>query len=751
MGCEEKLSGILELILPEDPLSDQIAYAFLRVPYKNSLVTICGNHSLSLFKIGSSVDLTGHWSVDASGALVFRFTAATTYNPASAIMAYLTAQIKGVGPKLAQKIVSTFGEETLFVLDSSPSKLVEVDGISPTRCEDFSRQLQEQKDLRNALLFLQRHGIAIHYGLRLYKKYQNQTIDKVCQDPFLLAKEMYGVGFKTADLIATCLGVPLNSPNRIVAGIQYSLDELQEEGHTCYPLNEFIVLVEKLLNEDTPEKIVRKEEIRTQIHFLARQKAVYVKELEQDSYIWSRQLFLAEQQIAIDIRRLLFSSKRIRSINTQEAILEVENLLDLKLEEKQKEALHASSSQKIHIISGGPGTGKSTITRAILSIFEKISSPKKIILAAPTGKAAKRMTEITGKRTQTIHSLLQYDFKTLSFRKNHADPIDCDLVIVDESGMIDTILLQRFLAALPDHAILILIGDVHQLPSVGPGNVLKDLILSHHIEVTYLTKIFRQLQNSNIITNAHKVNQGEFPILNSSCGKKDFLFFQKEDPEDAIKHIIHLVSDFVPKKFGIFTKDIQVLAPMKKGVLGIRNLNRELKAALNPNKPFIQGKFHSFSTGDRVMQTRNNYNKEVFNGDIGYIASIDLSKKSLVACVDGRYIGYSQTELNDLTPAYATSIHKYQGSETACIIVPIHTSHYVMLYRNLLYTAITRGKKLVILVGTKKAVAIAVRNDKVQHRCTGLQQAMHALLSKPQPFSSYTIGCPSLSPLKEGL
>ncbi|MBQ8498444.1 ATP-dependent RecD-like DNA helicase [Chlamydia sp.] len=739
MGCEEKLSGILELILPEDPLSDQTGYAFLRVPYKNSLVTVCGNIPSSLSKIGAPIDLTGHWSVDASGALVFRFHSAKIYSPDSGIIAYLNSQIKGVGPKLAQKIVTTFGEETLTVLDSCPSKLAQVNGISLARCEDFSKQLQEQKDLRRSLLFLQRHGIAIHYGLRLYKKYQTQTIDKVCQDPFTLAKEMYGVGFKTADLIATCLGVPLNSPNRIVAGIQYSLDELQEEGHTCYPLHDFIILVEKLLNENAPEKIVHKEEIHTQILLLSKQKAVYIKELENDTYIWSRQLFLAEQQIAIDIRRLLFSSKRIPSINTQEAILDVEHLLDLKLEEKQKEALHASSSQKIHIISGGPGTGKSTITRAILSIFEKLSSPQKIILAAPTGKAAKRMTEITGKRTQTIHSLLQYDFKTLSFRKNHEAPIDCDLVIVDESGMIDTILLQRFLAALPNHAILILIGDVHQLPSVGPGNVLKDLILSHHIEVTYLTKIFRQLQNSNIITNAHKVNQGEFPVLNSSSGKKDFLFFQKENPEEAVKHIIYLVSDFVPKKFGILAKDIQVLAPMKKGVLGILNLNKELKAALNPNKPFIQGKFHSFSTGDRVMQTRNNYNKEVFNGDIGYVASIDLSTKSLVACVDGRYVCYSQTELNDLTPAYATSIHKYQGSETSCVILPIHTSHYVMLYRNLLYTAITRGKKLVILVGTKKAVAIAVRNDKVQHRCTGLQQAMHSLLTSTSLCSSCTI------------
>lgn len=283
MGCEEKLSGILELILPEDPLSDQTGYAFLRVPYKNSLVTVCGHLPLSLFKIGSSVDLTGHWSVDASGALVFHFTSAATYSPDSGIIAYLNAQIKGVGPKLAQKIVSTFREDTLTVLDSCPSKLVEVDGISPARCEDFSKQLQEQRDLRHALLFLQRHGIAIHYGLRLYKKYQNQTIEKVCQDPFLLAKEMYGIGFKTADLIATCLGVPLNSPNRIVAGIQYSLDELQEEGHTCYPLNDFIVLVEKLLNEEAPEEIIRKEEIRTQIHFLSRQKTVYVKELEQDT------------------------------------------------------------------------------------------------------------------------------------------------------------------------------------------------------------------------------------------------------------------------------------------------------------------------------------------------------------------------------------------------------------------------------------------------------------------------------------
>ncbi|ANG65735.1 SF1B family DNA helicase RecD2 [Chlamydia gallinacea] len=733
----EKISGTLESILFTDSHSQE-TFAKIRIPYKRSLIVIKGRFSDSFLQPGRQLFLYGKWSEDPD---IEKYFQVYSYNDSETrdtqgIINYLTSKlIKGIGPKITEKIIQKFKNETAHILDNQPERLIEIPGISQARCDSLCKQLNEQKRLRATLLFLQQYDIAIHYGIRIYKKYQEKTIEKICEDPFLLAREMEGIGFKTADLIAIRLGVPLNSQSRLSAGIQHSLKELQEDGHTCYPLHNLTQIVATLLNQNMSHTLISIEEIISQMYSMQKQNLLHIQEIDKSTYVWIKHSYLAEQTIAQDLKRILFSSRKIRSINSMKAIQWVEKNLNLYLEHSQKTAVRASFSEKIHIITGGPGTGKSTITKAILKIFEQITY--KIILAAPTGKAAKRMTEITGKHAVTIHSLLQYDFKTRSFRKNHENPIDCDLIIIDESGMIDTYLLYHLLKALPDYVIIIFIGDVYQLPSVGPGNILKDIIESKKITVTQLNKIFRQVHDSTIITNAHKVNEGELPILYSKSGRKDFLFFHKDDPQEALEQIVHLVTQFVPKKYHIYSKDIQILSPMKKGILGIHNLNKVLKSALNPKQTNLHGKFYSYAVGDKVMQIRNNYNKEVFNGDIGYISMINFETKRVIVNIDGRYVPYSFSELDDLTLAYATSVHKYQGSESPCIILPIHTSHFMMLYRNLLYTAITRGKQLVVLVGTKKAIAIATKNNKVQHRCTGLIQALNHL-SHPATAACYS-------------
>ncbi|AGW38098.1 helicase, RecD/TraA family [Chlamydia pecorum PV3056/3] len=732
----EKIYGNIERILVEDPQSGDLT-AHVKIPHKEEVVLVRGQLPQVFQQLGTLLHLYGEWCQTPNLGKYFQIEKYDLPKPyeTRGVFNYLTSKlIKGIGPKLATKIIETFQTETLNVLDLTPERLIEVPGISKARVESLCQQLHEQRTLRSTLLFLQQYNIAIHYGVRIFKKYQEKSIEKICEDPFLLAREIEGIGFKTADFIAMRLGIPPNSRSRLCAGIQHCLEELQEEGHTCYPIQALAEIVTKLLNQDLPTKLIHHEDILAQISHMQESKSLCVHEIDGVLHVWTRYLYLAEHTIAGDLKRILYSSRKIRPIDGDKAIAWVEENLNLNLALKQKEAVKACFSEKLHIITGGPGTGKSTITQAILKIFEQVTY--KIILTAPTGKATKRMTEITHKHSVTIHTLLQYDFKTKSFRKNSDNPIDCDLIIVDESGMMDTYLLYHLLKALPDHAILILIGDVHQLPSIGPGHILKDLINSHKISVTELNEIFRQVHNSRIIINAHRVNEGEFPMLYSESGRKDFLFFQKEDPQEALEHILFLTTQFVPKKYHIYPKDIQILAPMKKGILGIHNLNKELKAALNPQKTHFQGKLHSYAIGDKVMQIRNNYNKEVFNGDIGYISELNFKDRRLVVKMEERYVSYSFTELDDLVLAYATSVHKYQGSESPCIIIPIHTSHFMMLYRNLLYTAITRGKQLVILVGTKKAIAIATKNNKVQHRCTGLVKALN-ILDTPKDIEEY--------------
>ncbi|WP_425513803.1 SF1B family DNA helicase RecD2 [Chlamydiifrater phoenicopteri] len=727
----EKIFGSLKQFLcsEEAPTGHPPAALFF-TPYQTLPVTVVGS-VLTPHLLGKQLVLSGEWKVSEDNQVRFYVQAIeeSSSSEAKGVFNYLTSRlIKGIGPKIAEKIVEKFQEQSAIILDENPEKLLLIPGISSSKYSVILQQLNEQKSLRATLLFLQRYDIPIHYGRKIYNKYKEASIEKIRHDPFILAREINGIGFKTADLVATKLGYPPTSDKRISSGILHALEEIQEEGHTCTPSE---ILVEKalsLLNGNFPETIVSPEMIVNNITLLEEQKKLFIQKEGETETIWSKYLYQSEQMIAQDIRRILSSPKTLREINSLKALEWVEDKLNLKLADKQREAVSLSFKEKLHIITGGPGTGKSTITKAILQIFERITN--KIILAAPTGKAAKRMAEITGKHSVTIHSLLQYDFQTKSFKKNRNNPVDCDLIIVDESGMIDTILMCQFLKALPDHVILILIGDVHQLPSIGPGNVLKDLIDSSLIQVTELNEIFRQLQNSGIVINAHRINEGKLPELYAKDCKKDFLFYYKKDPQEIADFIVDLITKTIPEKYHIYPKDIQVLSPMKKGVLGILNLNKAIKQALNPSKPSISKKFENYSVGDKVMQTRNNYLKEVFNGDIGYVSLIDFHNKEMTVNYDSRSVSYSYSDLDELTLAYAVSVHKYQGSESPCIVVPIHTSHFVMLYRNLLYTAITRGKKLVVLTGTPKAIAIAVSTNKGNQRCTGLGRILETIHSK---------------------
>lgn len=562
------------------------------------------------------------------------------------------------------------------------------------------------------MVFLRSHQVSPSYAQKIYKRYGDQSIEKVRSNPFHLAKDIFGIGFATADKIASSLGIAKDSFVRIKAAIEHTLWELSNEGHVCYPKQELIALVAATLSLE-PSLIQGPLEELIVAHEV----------IQKEDKIWVRALFLSEMGIGREIARLRNAPCHIRAIHQENALKWVQEKLHIRLAGEQKRAVSAATEKKVHLITGGPGTGKSTITKAILRITEKLTD--KILLAAPTGRAAKRMSEITHKKAFTIHALLEMDFQKGGFKKNRDNPLECDLIIIDEASMIDTQLMHHLLKAIPDHARLILIGDIDQLPSVGPGSVLRDLIDSNCLEVTRLKQIFRQAAGSLIITNAHSINKGFFPDLNTEEGK-DFIYIEQETPEEILKTIVDLSQrkSSLTQKFHPFD-EMQVLSPMRRGVIGTENINLVLQEALNPSNNPLMRMGRRLHVGDKVMQIRNNYQKNIYNGDVGTIAHIDTIDQKLVICFDGRNVEYEFYDLEEVVLAYAVSIHKYQGSECPCVIIPIHTSHFKLLYRNLLYTGITRGKKLVIVIGTKKALGMAINNEEIRQRHTGLIQAMH--------------------------
>lgn len=720
-AMESSIYGYIERITFQNS-ENGFTIAQLQEKGKRDLTCIVG--TLPFLKPGETVQCKGQWKQHLIHGRQFEVSECRIEAPADivGIKKYLgSGLVKGIGPIYAARIVEKFGTETLHIIDQSPERLLEVEGLGKKRLETIKTCWTEQKSIRDVMIFLQSHGVSPTYAQKIFKTYGEHTIQKVKENPFHLAKNIFGIGFKTADSIAKKMGFAQDSVFRIDAGIEYVLSQLASDGHVCFPVDQFLVAAGQILeipNSNIAERLaLLKEEDRIELFDL-------IQDGLKTPHIWMKSLFMAEIGIAREIKRLQNETCHLRQIDVEKALDWVQRILKIQLASNQKLAVTNALTNKIQIITGGPGTGKSTITNAILTITEKLTS--KIILAAPTGRAAKRMSEITKKKASTIHSLLEFDFRG-GFKRNRDNPLECDLLIVDEASMIDTYLMYSLLKAIPKHARVIFVGDINQLPSVGPGNVLKDIISSQTVSVTMLNEIFRQAAGSRIVTNAHSINNGKFPDIRNQSDS-DFFFLEAPEGEDVLKQIIALVSQRLPRKYGFdAVNDIQVLAPMRKGIIGTENLNVVLQQTLNPkdNSLFVAGK--KFSIGDKVMQIRNNYNKEVFNGDIGRISHIDVAEKKIAVMFDDREVTYDFSDLDELVLSYAVSIHKYQGSECPCIVIPIHTSHFKLLNRNLLYTGVTRGKRLVVLVGTTKALAIAVHNDEVKRRYTGLQQALIGL------------------------
>lgn len=714
----EELIGYLEKITFQNP-ENGFTIAKLKSRKISDLVTIVGY--LPTVNPGETIRCTGEWKNHLVHGRQFDVHEYKQEAPADiiGIKKYLcSGLIKGIGSTYADRIVEKFGIETLNIIDHEPDRLYEVEGIGKKRVNKIIECWTDQKSIREVMIFLQSHGVSPAYAQKVFKNYGSHSITKVKENPYNLARDIFGIGFKIADEIAQKLGIPKDSEKRIDAGIEYVLTELSGDGHVCYPVNEFLEIAKETISTEV-SLIQPRLEVLQKLDRIELFELVFEGQLQQ--FIWTKSLFLAETGIAREIARLKRSSTHLRSIDTDKAIEWVQEQLNIKLAPQQKTAVAMACQEKVQIITGGPGTGKSTITNAILRIMQKLTS--RILLAAPTGRAAKRMSEITHKEASTLHSLLEFDYKG-GFKRNRENPIECDLLIVDEASMIDTYLMYQLLKAIPSGTRVIFVGDINQLPSVGPGNVLKDMIASLFIPVTGLTEIFRQAAGSQIITNAHLINKGYFPsIENKENG--DFFFLESNENEDVLRTIVGLVSHRLPKKYGFNPmRDIQVLAPMKKGIIGIENLNSILQETLNPkdNPLFRTGK--KFCVGDKVMQLRNDYDREVYNGDIGLIEKISVVDQQMYVNIDGRQVIYDFADLDELALAYAVSVHKYQGSECPCIVMPVHTSHFKLLNRNLLYTGVTRGKKLVVLVGSKKALAMAVHNDEVKRRYTGLKQAL---------------------------
>jgi exodeoxyribonuclease V alpha subunit len=580
---------------------------------------------------------------------------------------------------------------------------------------------EEQREIKEIMIFLQGHGVSASYSAKIYKQYGNQSIGIVRENPYRLAHDLYGTGFITADKIAQHLGIDRNSLVRAKAGLIYVLNQLTEAGHVYYPENLLIHRAREILHVD--------EEIISQaVKELSKEKELFLEDLDSESNFRAAYLalfYVAETGVAQRLVNLKESPTNIRPIHPEKAIEWVQKKLNIELAQGQEKAVLLAATSKVLIITGGPGTGKTTIITAILRIFQQLKL--RIFLAAPTGRAAKRMNEATGWEAKTIHRLLEYSPLKGGFKKDQDDPLEADVVIIDEASMVDTLLMYHLLKAIPPHAHLILVGDVDQLPSVGPGSVLKDMIKSEKFTVVMLTEIFRQAQESMIVVNAHKVNQGQLPILKEieKPEEADFQFIQEEDPEKILQIILDLCSERIPRQFKYHPlREIQVLAPMHKGTIGVANLNIELQKRLNPGLSGISRGAWNFRLGDKVMQIVNNYDKDVFNGDIGWISKIDPEEKEVVIDFEERAVPYDYSDLDQVVLAYAVSVHKSQGSEFPVVILPVVTQHYLLLQRNLIYTGITRGKRLVVLIGTKKALAMAIKNNKPQRRYTLLSERL---------------------------
>jgi exodeoxyribonuclease V alpha subunit len=712
---QEALAGLVERVTYHN---DENGFCVLRVKARGhrDLVTIIGH--AAVISAGEWINATGDWVNDRTHGQQFRAKFLKTAAPTTVdgIERYLASgMIRGIGPVYAKKLVRAFGEKVFDVIEAEPVRLREVDGIGPVRAGRIGAAWAEQKAVREIMVFLHSHGVGTARAVRIFKTYGADAIQVMSENPYRLARDIRGIGFKTADAIAAKLGIEKTAMIRVRAGISYALTEAMHEGHCGLPRDQLGKHAETLL--EVPGDLVR-----AAIDLELTEGTVVADTVGDTACVFLAGLHRAEHAIAERLRAINGTPLPWPPIDADRAIPWASQKTGLALAESQDAAVRLALSSKVLVITGGPGVGKTTIVNSILRILS--AKAVKILLCAPTGRAARRMSDATGMDARTIHRLLEVDPKTGGFKRGEENALDCDLLVIDETSMVDVLLMHALLKAVPTRSALLVVGDVDQLPSVGPGQVLADMIEAGTIPVVRLTEVFRQAAASQIIVNAHAINHGGMPDLRKPEGASDFYFIAVDDPEIAVARIVELVRTRIPARFGLNPiRDIQVLCPMNRGGVGARSLNIELQAALNPaSDPKVERFGWTFAPGDKVMQIENDYDKEVYNGDIGLIDVVDLEGGELTAIFDSRPVRYGFGELDMLVPAYAATIHKSQGSEYPAVVIPIMTQHYAMLQRNLLYTGVTRGKRLVVLVGQRKAIAIAVRSVSGRRRWSKLRE-----------------------------
>ena len=794
----DTLQGILERIVYENP---DTGYTVGRLSARDhaELITVVGN--LASVNPGESLLLQGEWVDNAKYGRQFQIEKYETVLPANVVglRKYLgSGLIKGIGPKMAALIVRKFGMDTMDVIEHEPEKLTRVPGIGRKRVQTIKEAWEAQREIKNVMLFLQSHDVSTAHAAKIYKTYGNDAITIVTENPYRLADDIYGIGFVTADTIAQKLGIDKDAPQRVQAGIKYVLSQKADEGHVFQHRPELIEACQTMLEQE-PEAIEQGIHALVEIEEIINpsftdlsdaSEQIGIGELQDNYDVSDQQSAVSNQQESVDAHEVPLADSRqpiadshsaiylapfyyaelgvanqflriLTSGDTQNigasgtdaassaisaAITELENEMRIRFAPQQREAILRAMTARAMILTGGPGTGKTTTTVGMIRLFE--AQGRRITLTAPTGRAAKRLSETTGGEAKTIHRLLEFSPQINSFKRNRQNPLDTDVVIVDETSMVDLVLMNRLMQAIRPSSTIILIGDTDQLPSVGAGNVLKALIDSQKIPVIQLTEIFRQAQESMIVTNAHRINKGESPELTGDTDR-NFFFIEEEDPEKITELICSLISDRLPSHYSYHPiDDIQLLCPMRRGVLGTENLNQRLQEVLNPpytvaaSHPLIKKRIgpgthrriHSFGdqsataggfrVGDKVMQVRNNYDYDVFNGDIGRVVAIERLDKKVHIQYPDKQVVYDTADLGELVLAYATTIHKAQGSEYPAVVIPLHTQHYLMLQRNLLYTGITRAKERVVIVGTKQALAICIRNNQVMERNSYLAERL---------------------------
>jgi exodeoxyribonuclease V alpha subunit len=710
----DQLSGLVERVTFHNADSG-FCVLRLKVRGERDLVTLIG-HAPTVTP-GEYASASGNWVTDREHGRQFRavFVKIAPPNTLGGIERYLgSGMVKGIGPVYASRLVEAFGTAVFDVIEQSPARLREITGIGEKRARKITVGWADQKVIREIMVFLHAHGVSTSRAVRIFKTYGQDAIAVVRDNPYRLARDIRGIGFQSADTIAQKVGIALDSPMRAQAGVSYALAEASSQGHCGLPYTELVPLAVKLLQipADVIEQAIA-QEIADQI--------VIADTVEGQPCVFLVPLYQAERAIAGHIERLKVGTPAWPATDADKAIPWVEHKLDIALADSQKAAVRLALSSKLLIVTGGPGVGKTTLVNSILTILR--AKQIKALLCAPTGRAAKRLSESTGLEAKTIHRLLEVDPQNGQFKRNMDSPLDCDLLVADECSMINVPLANQLLKAVATRSAVIFVGDVDQLPSVGPGQFLSDLIDSAAVPVIRLTEVFRQAASSRIVRSAHQINQGLYPSMPLRDEVSDFYMVPVEEPEAIAQTVVDLVKTRLPRKFGVDPlRDIQVLCPMNRSSTGARGINLALQAALNPPGEHSVEKFgYAFSVGDKVMQIENNYDRDVYNGDIGFVAEIDREEEELIVQFDGRMVHYPFGELDELVLCYTTTIHKSQGSEYPVVVIPLSTQHYMMLKRNMIYTGITRGKRLVVLVGQKRALAMAVKGKQDARRWSKLK------------------------------